>query len=87
MGWRKYTAAQQPVLIDPPFHGPVAATPTVLVPPELAGEGGLPTACAKFSVGYSTRIFSGWVRQDSPCCAGASVAGEVRTLARVVVGL
>ena len=46
----------------------------LLVPPQFAGT--LPsTGGDKFGLHYSRKAFNGWVRQDSPCCAAASVAG------------
>jgi len=49
----------------------------LLLPPGLGGESPseLPAAVAKFSLSYSTEALNGWVKQPSPCCGAASVAG------------
>lgn len=44
--------------------------PVVGVTPPL-----LPTKVSRFSVSYNMQVILGWVKQPSPCCAAASVAG------------
>ncbi|CAM9576640.1 unnamed protein product, partial [Choristocarpus tenellus] len=41
----------------------------------LLPGGILPVDVDRFSLSYSKALFGGWVKQDSPCCAAASVAG------------
>mmetsp|Transcript_128952 Transcript_128952/g.223720 ORF Transcript_128952/g.223720 Transcript_128952/m.223720 type:complete len:667 (+) Transcript_128952:51-2051(+) len=52
----------------------------LLLPPHLGarspdGNPTLPVRVDKFSVSYSMQALMGWVKQPSPCCAAASVAG------------
>ncbi|CAD7927745.1 unnamed protein product [Amoebophrya sp. A25] len=51
---------------------------TVLMPQKLAGS-----PVMAFAAGYDQRLFDGWVKQPSPCCGAASVAGAWNAL-RVV---
>lgn len=46
----------------------------------LLPEGTFPTDVERFSVSYSRALLAGWVKQDSPCCAAASVAGAWNAL-------
>lgn len=46
----------------------------------LLPSGALPLDVERFSVSYSTALFAGWVKQGSPCCAAASVAGAWNAL-------
>lgn len=46
----------------------------------LLPSGTLPLDVECFSVSYSTALFAGWVKQGSPCCAAASVAGAWNAL-------
>ena len=34
----------------------------------------------KFSVSYNQQVLNGWVKQPSPCCAAAAVAGAYNAL-------
>ena len=36
-----------------------------------------------FQAGYDQRLFDGWVRQPSPCCGAASVAGAFNALQNI----
>ena len=46
----------------------------------LLPDGGLPHCADKFSLQYSMGAFRGWVKQRSPACAAASVAGSWNAL-------
>lgn len=46
----------------------------------LLPSGTLPLDVERFSVSYSTALFTGWVKQGSPCCAAASIAGAWNAL-------
>lgn len=37
-----------------------------------------PEKCAQLSVNFNRNVFDGWVKQPSPCCAAAAVAGKER---------
>lgn len=41
----------------------------------LLPSGALPLDVERFSVSYSRALLEGWVKQGSPCCAAASLAG------------
>ena len=60
---------------DAPAQVDMAELTALLLP------GGCLPACAdKFSLQYSLAAFKGWVKQRSPACAAASVAGSWNTL-------
>ena len=46
----------------------------------LLPSGALPLDVERFSVSYSAALLAGWVKQGSPCCAAASVAGAWNAL-------
>ncbi|CBN76549.1 conserved unknown protein [Ectocarpus siliculosus] len=46
----------------------------------LLPSGALPLDVERFSVSYSRALLTGWVKQGSPCCAAASVAGAWNAL-------
>lgn len=46
----------------------------------LLPSGALPLDVERFSVSYSRALLAGWVKQGSPCCAAASVAGAWNAL-------
>lgn len=46
----------------------------------LLPSGALPLDVECFSVSYSRALLAGWVKQGSPCCAAASVAGAWNAL-------
>ncbi|CAM9555363.1 unnamed protein product, partial [Hapterophycus canaliculatus] len=46
----------------------------------LLPSGILPLDVERFSVSYSRALLEGWVRQESPCCAAASIAGAWNAL-------
>lgn len=46
----------------------------------LLPSGALPLDAERFSVSYSTALLAGWVKQGSPCCAAASLAGAWNAL-------
>jgi hypothetical protein len=47
----------------------------------LLPDGRFPIECSQFGVWYSNRLLQGWVKQHSPACAAASVAGGWNGLA------
>lgn len=49
----------------------------------LLPDGVFPQGCAQFGVWYSNELLNGWVKQHSPACAAASVAGAWNALAAV----
>lgn len=52
----------------------------------LLPSGALPLDVERFSVSYSRALLAGWVKQGSPCCAAASVAGAWNALGGVPRG-
>lgn len=46
----------------------------------LLPSGALPLDVERFSVSYSRALLEGWVKQGSPCCAAASLAGAWNAL-------
>ncbi|CAN0385312.1 unnamed protein product, partial [Ectocarpus sp. 12 AP-2014] len=46
----------------------------------LLPSGALPLDVERFSVSYSRALLKGWVKQGSPCCAAASLAGAWNAL-------
>ena len=46
----------------------------------LLPDGKFPVHVKSFGVSYSQACFGGWVKQGSPCCAAASVAGAWNAL-------
>ncbi|CAM9544318.1 unnamed protein product [Scytosiphon promiscuus] len=46
----------------------------------LLPSGALPVDVERFSVSYSKALLEGWVKQGSPCCAAASLAGAWNAL-------
>eukprot|EP00752_Nemacystus_decipiens_P001290 g1283.t1 len=46
----------------------------------LLPSGALPLDVERFSVSYSAAVLAGWVKQGSPCCAAASLAGAWNAL-------
>lgn len=46
----------------------------------LLPSGSFPLDVERFSVSYSKALLAGWVKQGSPCCAAASVAGAWNAL-------
>lgn len=45
--------------------------------------GGIPANATSFGMQYNKRLFNGWVKQPSPCCAAASVAGAWNSLSNL----
>lgn len=41
------------------------------------------SSCDQFSFSYNRKLFSGWVKQPSPCCGAAVVAGAWNALRNV----
>ena len=52
----------------------------------LLPGGRLPTACARFTLSVNYSLLRGWIKQPSPCCAAASLAGAVNALRGVTRG-
>lgn len=46
-------------------------------------SGGIPANANSFGMQYNRRLFNGWVKQPSPCCAAASVAGAWNSLSNL----
>ena len=46
-------------------------------------SGGVPANASSFGLQYNKRLFNGWVKQPSPCCAAASVAGAWNSLSNL----
>ncbi len=43
-------------------------------------NGRIPDNCTMFGMNFNKRVFNGWVKQPSPCCGAASVAGAWNSL-------
>jgi hypothetical protein len=41
----------------------------------LLPDGQIPQDCSQFGFAFNKKLFDGWVKQPSPCCAAASLAG------------
>lgn len=52
-------------------------------PVELLPEGVFPAHVDFFSISVRNAALKGWVKQTSPCCAAASIAGCFNTLRRL----
>jgi len=46
----------------------------------LLPGGCFPTSVSRFAVGVNYELLHGWVKQPSPCCAAASLAGAINAL-------
>jgi len=49
----------------------------------LLPDGKFPLHLSRFSISINYELLHGWVKQPSPCCAAASVAGAVNALRRI----
>lgn len=73
-------AAAEPAAAERDTEEPEdAGLASLLLPPSSHAATGtapaLPSGFRKFSVAYNMGALSGWVKQPSPCCAAASMAG------------
>lgn len=48
---------------------------SIIIPP-----GTVPDNCGQLGIFYNRKVFNGWVKQPSPCCGAASVAGAWNAL-------
>jgi hypothetical protein len=79
-------ATQEPFAVDPAtgekYEKDTAEEEEVLDLTTLVlPHGVLPAEQGCFAVSYNTALLHGWVKQPSPCCAAASVAGAWNALA------
>lgn len=64
-----------PIGYDPLDLGDTTATTTNESTTTTATTAAQPTTLSSFSVAYNRSVLEGWVKQPSPCCGAAAVAG------------
>ena len=67
--------------VDPDFeHDTVEDEDAINVAEFVLPPVSVLNACLQFGISYNRSIFDGWVKQPSPCCAAAAVAGAWNSL-------
>jgi hypothetical protein len=70
--------------VDEPVEQDTADTEDIINLMEvLLPNGAFPPSASQFGLHYNIKMFQGWVKQPSACCAAASVAGAWNCLADV----